>query len=83
MADAKPSRRSDMKRSFIWACALLLLCLIGIGIYAWYTLRDTDMGLFAAVALGFGIILTLAVGIGLMTLLFYSDRQGFDDEVGR
>ena len=82
MTDAKPSRRSDMKRSFMGACALLLVCLIGIGIYAWYVLRGTDIGLFGGLALGFGILVTLGVAIGLMTLLFYSDRQGFDDDVG-
>jgi hypothetical protein len=30
-----------------------------------------------------GVGLSLALGIGLMALVFYSNRSGHDDEVGR
>jgi hypothetical protein len=36
---------------------------------------------YAAMALG--IIFSLALGFGLMALMFYSSRHGFDDEVDR
>lgn len=32
-----------------------------------------------AVAMWFGIIFSLVVGCGLMALIFYSNRQGYDD----
>ena len=35
--------------------------------------------LAAQVAVALGIVLTLALGIGLMALVFYSSRQGYDD----
>ena len=34
------------------------------------------------VALAFGVLFSLVVGCGLMALMFYSSRQGYDDQVG-
>jgi hypothetical protein len=31
------------------------------------------------VAMGFGIVLSLLVGCGLMALVFYSSRHGYDE----
>ena len=33
--------------------------------------------------MGRGVILTLALGIGLMALVFISSRRGYDEIVGR
>ena len=33
--------------------------------------------------MGFGVIVTLALGIGLMALVFISSRRGYDDQIGR
>jgi hypothetical protein len=76
------ARRAGARRSFWIACAVLLACLAGIVIYGWFMLRDSAMSTVAVVALGGGVVLTLALGIGLMSLLFYSNREGFDDDVG-
>jgi hypothetical protein len=35
------------------------------------------------VALVGGVVFSLLVGGGLMALIFYSNRQGYDDEAGR
>jgi hypothetical protein len=41
-----------------------------------------DMGLTGLVALGLGIGFSVAIGTGLMTLIFYSDNSGQDDLAG-
>ena len=35
------------------------------------------------VAMWFGIVFSLVVGCGLMALVFYSSRKGYDDDAGR
>lgn len=62
---------------------MLIVCLVGIVIYGWFMLRDSEMSTVAVIALAGGVLLTLILGIGLMSLLFYSNREGFDDDVGR
>lgn len=76
-------RPANARRSFWIAVAVLLVCLVAIVIYGWFMLRDSNMSLIAVIALGGGVVLTLVLGIGLMSLLFYSNREGYDDEVGR
>jgi uncharacterized membrane protein len=76
-------RHAGARRSFLIACVVLLGCLAGVAVYGWFMLRDSEMSTVAVVALAGGVLLTLIVGIGLMTLLFYSNREGFDDEAGR
>jgi hypothetical protein len=34
----------------------------------------------AYVFMALGVVLSLALGIGLMALVFYSNRHGYDDE---
>ena len=75
-------RRASARRSFQVAAAVLAACLVGIGIYAWYTLRDSELSVAAVIALVLGLVFTGALGIGLMSLVFYSSREGFDDEAG-
>jgi membrane protein YdbS with pleckstrin-like domain len=76
-------RRLRARRSFGIAVAVLLLCLVAILIYGWFMLRDSALSTVAVIALGGGVLLTLILGIGLMSLLFYSHNEGYDDEVGR
>ncbi len=75
--------RANVRRSFWIAVAVLIVCLVAIVIYGWFTLRDSDMSVIAVIALAGGVVLTLVLGVGLMSLLFYSNREGYDDEVGR
>jgi cation transporter-like permease len=76
-------RRAGARHSFFIACVVLLVCLAGVAVYGWFMLRDSDMSTVAVIALAGGVLLTLIVGIGLMTLVFYSNREGFDDDAGR
>ena len=58
--------------------ALLLLALaVYILISGWSSAGDASTEISAAgwVAMGLGILATLALGIGLMALIFYSNRK--------
>ncbi len=58
--------------------ALLAVALVVAGLL-WWRLEDVDIGLHGALALGFGAVLSLGLGGGLMALVFYSNRHGYDD----
>ena len=45
----------------------------------WDVLGDTGIDLNGWIALILGVLATLAVGVGLMTLVFISNRRGYDD----
>ena len=49
---------------------------------AWIALEGPAMPAEGYIALGFGILFSLVVGCGLMALMFYSSRHGYDDQAG-
>ena len=62
---------------------VILLALLAGAVYAayrtWFALEGVEIPLAGLIALGLGIVVTLALGIGLMFLVFYSSRRGYDD----
>jgi hypothetical protein len=67
---------------------LLLAVLAGavfVGHYGWVSAGDVTMPAWGWLMMGLGIFFTLVVGGGLMALVFYSSRAGFDEppEVGQ
>ena len=63
--------------------AVVLVLAIGVVIAAfWNSLGDSDISPAGWIAMGFGVIITLALGVGLMALVFISSRRGYD-ELGR
>lgn len=61
---------------------VLLLLLVATGIvtyFGWTLANDTDMPTSGYVAMAFGVVISLAVGFGLMALIFYSSRKGYDE----
>jgi hypothetical protein len=58
--------------------ALLAVALLVAGLL-WWRLEAVEIGLHGALALGFGAVLSLGLGGGLMALVFYSNRHGYDD----
>jgi len=59
---------------------LLLLIATGVVVYFGWTLGNgTDVPTSGYAAMALGVILSLAVGFGLMALLFYSSRRGYDE----
>jgi len=69
----------EKRRSFTIAVVVVLVCLVGVGIYAWWMLRGSEMSTVGVVVLAIGILVTLGLGVGLMSLVYYSNRAGYDD----
>jgi predicted phage tail protein len=68
-----------------WQIALGLVSILGVVValtaYTWFQMADTTMSANGIIALVVGVGLSLALGIGLMALVFYSSRSGHDDSV--
>jgi dipeptide/tripeptide permease len=75
-----------MKSTLNWVAALVavaVVLVIGTVIAAvWTGIGDSDISGAGWLAMGLGVIVTLALGIGLMALVFISNRRGYD-EIGR
>ncbi|MCK1392655.1 hypothetical protein [Bradyrhizobium sp. 1] len=58
-------------------CAMLVAaCILG---YLGWTSTDTSVPASGYVALVLGVVFSLIVGVGLMALVFYSSRKGYDE----
>jgi hypothetical protein len=66
---------------FIPLIALLAVSLWFAGT-AWVHLSGDGIPLYGYVAIAGGVLMSLAVGGGLMALVFYSNRHGYDDDAG-
>ncbi len=58
---------------------LVLLAATCVVAYIGWTLTDVQMPAWGYVTMALGIIFSLVVGIGLMALVFYSNRAGYDE----
>jgi hypothetical protein len=59
-----------------------LLGLLGLALWAAYRqwmLVDVDVPAWAWISVGFGAFISILVGGGLMALIFYSSRKGYDE----
>lgn len=74
-----------MKRTIgvVVTLAALLVAAAAVAWWGWNQLADVEMGIHGYIALALGVLATLGLGMGLMWLVYYSDRHGFDDEAGR
>ena len=62
--------------------AILAILLIGTGfsaMSAWNATADVEMSMHGWIALGLGTFFSLVIGCGLMALMFYSSRHGYDE----
>lgn len=46
---------------------------------SWNALGASEISWVGWLAMAFGVVATLGLGIGLMTLMFYSSRHGYDE----
>src|SRR5262249_60814006 len=75
----KALRQTTMGSWLTIAVLLGLLALVGWVGYRLWTFVEVNMPGWAWAALAFGVGLSLLVGFGLMALLFYSSRMGYDE----
>jgi hypothetical protein len=75
-----------MKSRLSWVSAAIagaVVLVIGVFIAVqWSRIGDSEISGAGWLAMGLGVIVTLALGIGLMALVFISSRRGYD-EIGR
>lgn len=80
MNDRTPSPKPIGMAGWIAIIVLagLLIASIGYAVYAWNRMAGITISGFGWVMLGLGVFFTLACGVGLMALVFYSSRKNFD-----
>ena len=63
--------------------ALFLLTLLGataiVALWAWESIGDIRISPLGLIALGLGCGLSFLLGAGLMALMFFSSRRGYDE----
>ena len=62
----------------ILALTLFLSAAIWFSFYAWNLFPGTEIGTSGTIFLIFGAMLSVVTGSGLMALLFWSSRKGYD-----
>jgi hypothetical protein len=66
-----------------WLTIAVLLGLLGasagVALWAWREIGDVEMSAHGIAALTLGVLVTFALGAGLMALVFFSSRRGYDD----
>jgi len=77
----KPSSPASQRALAVLGAAIVL-ALVAIGIYTWRSLGPTQMDANGYIALVLGVLGTVGLGVGLMALLFFSHRYGYDDAAG-
>lgn len=80
--EPNPGRRGPPQRGIIAVAVLIVIALIFLAVHAWLSMGDVTMSVSGYVALVLGIIGTVGLGAGLMALVFYSHRHGYDEKVG-
>jgi hypothetical protein len=67
------------KIALVIALVGMLIAAIWFSVWAWTSLEGGPMPTTGYVAMALGIVFSLVVGIGLMALIFYSSRHGYDE----
>jgi len=66
----------------LFVASFLSLSLLAVAVYLWISLGDVATTPSGYLALVGGGIATMGLGVGLMALVFYSNRKGFDERAG-
>jgi hypothetical protein len=73
---------ADMSKLGILVAGVLSLSVFAIAVDAWISLGEVTMTGAGYAAVIVGGLATLGLGVGLMALVFYSNRHGFDERAG-
>ena len=57
----------------------LLAASAGVAFWVWQEIGAVEIGMHGLIAIGLGAVFTFALGAGLMLLMFFSERRGYDD----
>lgn len=67
------------RAAVIIALFAMLAAAAGYGAYVWISLGDVTMSGHGVTALVLGVVVSIALGAGLMALVFFSHRSGHDE----
>ncbi len=72
-------------KTFLTLVVLLGFLVLSVlfGYWVWTELGEVEMSRHGWIALTLGTVFTFLVGAGLMALVFYSHRHGYDDRANR
>jgi hypothetical protein len=59
--------------------AVFVVVVIAFAVVSWRSVGDTGISANGWIALVLGVLVTFAVGAGLMALVFISSRRGYDE----
>lgn len=81
--EPSPDNREHFKLSLAgWTAILVLLGLFGASLWyaiqVWTSIPDVHMSGWGWMSLVLGIVITMGLDIGLMSLVFYSSRHDYD-----
>lgn len=66
-----------------WLTVLVLVGLLagasGVAFWVWQEIGEAEIGRHGLIALALGAGATFLLGVGLMSLVFFSSRRGYDD----
>lgn len=73
-----------LMRKFLYFAPLiaLLIFVLWFAVHAWNYLAAAEIPAYGYVAMAGGVFFSVLVGCGLMALVFYSNRHGYDDLSG-
>ena len=67
---------------FLFLAVMAIFLVVSVWWAAWvWGSMDAELSTDGNIALWLGIVVSLVVGVGLMVLLFQSDRRGYDATV--
>jgi len=76
-----------VKLSTTWLAvlgAVLAVAIVAaVSVWNWNVIGNSGIDLNGWIALVLGVLATLAVGVGLMALIFISNRRGYDEPPGK
>jgi len=83
-ADRLPKSGHDLIPTAILVIALFALLALSVwfAAYSWTHLGGDPLPTYGYVAIAGGVVISILVGGGLMALVFYSSRHGYDDLSG-
>lgn len=55
----------------------------GVALWAWQEIGEVEISTHGLVALALGAAVTFLLGAGLMALVFFSNRRGYDERAHR
>ncbi len=59
--------------------AAVVIAVIAAVVGLWAEVGDVEISVGGWIAMGLGVLVALALGIGLMALVFFSSRHGYDE----